>query len=143
MGGLQSAQDVLAGASAGVDGPEGTQVVEVLSIEVDAGALIVGGERTANVRAFIPGKAEPFQILNEAVDEFRANAGAIEVFVAQNELAGGGPGAFLGDPESAGVAEMDIAGGRRSEAAAIPFGVGLGALAGRVGIHNGQIWLIK
>lgn len=135
MRSLQSTQDILPGASAGIDGAEVTKVIEMLSIEVDAGALIVRGEGPANVRAFVPREAEPFQILNEAVDKFRADAGAIEVFVAQNEVASGGTGAFLGDPESAGVAEMEVAGGGRSETTAI-------LLCG-VGIHSRQFGLIN
>ena len=55
----------------------------------------------------------------EGGDEFGAAAGSVEIVVAQEEFTAGGSGALGGDPEGAGVTEMQVSGGGWREAAAV------------------------
>jgi hypothetical protein len=111
--------DVLARAGAGIDGAGSEQTVKRGAIERDARALKVGSEPTAAVRAFLPLEAEPAKVFEHGGSEFRPATIGVEVFVAENELAGVFARALLRDPKRAGMAEMQKTGGRRREAAAI------------------------
>ena len=95
------------------------QRVESRLVEVAAFALIVWSKRTAAVGAFLPLKTKPTQVLKHRRNELHFGADGIEIFVAQNERATMGAGAFLGDPKSSGVTEMQPAGGRRRKTPAI------------------------
>ena len=112
-------EDVAAGAVARIDEAGGVEFFEDGAVERAAGLLVVGRVRAADVGAFLPGEAEPAEVGEHGVDEIEAEAGGVEVVVAEDERAVGEAGAFGGDPEGAGVPKMQIPGGRGGEAAAI------------------------
>ena len=122
VGRLKRAENILSRTGARIKEPARAQPIKFGAVEFDAFALIVRRVRAANIRTFIPGKAEPFQVFDKSGDEFRARAGAIKIFITKDELASGNEGAFLRRPESPGMAEMEQAGGRRRESPAIDFG---------------------
>ena len=66
-----------------------------------------------------PGEAEPAEVFEHGGDEIEAEADGVEVVVAEEEFAVGGSGALGGEPEGAGVAEVEVARGRRGEAAEV------------------------
>lgn len=119
---MKCAENVLPRASARIKKTGGAQAMECGAVKFDAFTLVVRRIRTSDVRPFIPGKAEPFQVVNKSGDEFRARAGTIKVFVAKYELAPRSAGAFLRGPESAGMAEVEQASRRRGESSAIDLG---------------------
>jgi hypothetical protein len=121
MGGLQGAQDILTRTGAGVRRAQFAQAIELSSIQFDSLALVVRGERPADVRAFVPGEAEPLKVLDECSSELGPDTGAVQIFVAEDERAASGACAFLRDPKSTCMAEVQIAGRRRGEASAILF----------------------
>lgn len=70
----------------------------------------------------MPADAEPEQVFNRGAGEFTAGAVGVEVFDAENESALSVAGALIGLPEGAGMANVEIAGGRRRETAAVTRG---------------------
>ena len=111
--------DVLARAGAGVETAGGAELGESITIERQAFALGIGSERAATIGAFLPVETEPAQVFEHGGGEFGLGARGVEVFVAEDEDAVLGLGALLGGPKSFGMAEVKIAGGRRSETAAV------------------------
>ena len=95
---------------------------EDAAVERAAGLLVVRIMWTADVGAFLPGEAEPAEVGEHGVDEIEAEAGGVEIVVAEDERTAGEAGAFGGDPEGACVPKMQIPGGRGGEAAAIVGG---------------------
>ena len=118
---LDRPEHILARAGAGEDLTRSLQLFESSPVERHSLALGIGPEGAADVRSLIPSEAEPLQVLQERVHKLRTHAGAVEVVIAQDQLAAGGSGAGLGDPESAGMAEVKIAGGGRCQPPAIRF----------------------
>src|SRR5690349_16929085 len=98
--------DVLAGAGAGINEAASAQFLQGCSIMGEALTLIVGREWPSAIRAFAPIKSEPAQVFQHCGDKFRFAAGAVQVFVAQNQSAAASAGAFLGNPESSGVSQV-------------------------------------
>lgn len=88
--------------------------------------MLVGAEGAADVGSFLPLDAEPTEIFDLGELEFRSDTGRIEVVVAKDEGALGRAGALGGDPEGAGVAEVEVAGGGWGDATAVGVG-GVGA----------------
>ena len=74
---------------------------------------------TAAIRPFLPLQAEPAHVFDHGLGELHFRAGCVDVFVAQDQDAAGGQGAPLGDPKRLRVTEVEEAGGRRGEAAAV------------------------
>ena len=74
---------------------------------------------TSDVRTLVPSETEPVQIFEEAPDKFGADARAVEIVIAEDQGASGLACAGLGDPEGAGMAEVQITGGRGCEAASV------------------------
>lgn len=66
--------------------------------------------RAADIGTFLPFDAEPPEIAQLGLDELGANAVAVEVLVAENEDTSRLAGAAVGDPESAGVTEVEQTG---------------------------------
>lgn len=60
------------------------------------------------------------QVFDHGCAKVRLRALGIQILVAQDQCAPGGLRALLCDPERAGVAEVEIAGRRRSQPASIP-----------------------
>jgi len=85
--GLESAQDVLAGAGAGIDEAACEELVEGRVVRLAALALRVGAGLSATVRALLPLEAEPAQVLDHGGHKLRTAAGVVEVFIPQNQRA--------------------------------------------------------
>ena len=81
--------------------------------------LDVGAVRPSDIGALVPVEAEPAEVLEHGGDEIEAEAEGVEVIVAEEECATGGAGAFGGEPKCARVAEVEMARGRRGEAAEV------------------------
>jgi hypothetical protein len=103
--------DVFPRTGAGINESGGAELIERSAVETHAFALIVGRKRSPTVRAFLPLEAEPFQVVEHGGDEFWFAAGAIQVFVAEDQFAAVQNGALLRSPESPRVAEVQVAGG--------------------------------
>src|ERR1051326_4239614 len=115
----ERALQVFARAGAGVDQAAITQFLPRRQIDAAALALRVRREGPAHARPLIPVESKPAQIFIHGAHEFRPAALIVEVFIAEDERAGGVARALPGDPESAGVAKMEVSRGRGSETAAI------------------------
>src|SRR5579863_3628349 len=89
------------------------------AIEVVAPALRVRSKRAAYVRAFVPGDSEPAQIFERGFGIGCAATLRIEIFHTQDERAVGVASAGKGGPEGACVPDVQVAGGRRREAASV------------------------
>lgn len=77
----------------------------------------VRSERTAYVRAFIPIQTQPTKVFVHCLNKFRLASLVIEIFIAEDELAGRRPDALVGDPEGTRVSQVEVARGRRSKTA--------------------------
>src|SRR6185503_6257734 len=74
------------------------------------------------VRAFLPDKTEPSQIIQHRADEFRLRACRVEVFIAQHENAALFTGALLREPKGPRVTKVQVTRrGRRDTSAVIHF----------------------
>src|SRR5437762_14204611 len=82
-------------------------------------ALGIWTERATAVGTFLPLKTEPAQVFGHRRDKILLPARAVEVFVAEHERAGEFFRALLGNPKSARMTEVQIAGRRWRETAAI------------------------
>jgi hypothetical protein len=107
--------DIAAGAGAGENQAGGVEAGEGGTVEREALAL---GEDGA-----VPVEAEPAEVFLKSGDEFGAAAGGVEVVVAEEERAAGGAGALVGDPESARVTEVEVAGGGRGQPPTVVGGI--------------------
>jgi hypothetical protein len=104
-------EDIPARARAGEDEAGGVEFFESGAVGGQAGTLRDDG--------ITPREAEPAEVLDHGSDEIEAETNGVEIVVPKQEFAAGGAGAFGSEPEGAGVAEMEVARGRRSEAAEI------------------------
>ena len=68
---------------------------------------------------FVPSQAKPSEVLENGFAKFRSATGAIQIFDSQNQSPVPGATALLRAPESQSMADVQIAGGRRRETAAI------------------------
>ena len=107
--GVQTAGEIAARAGAGVDGAGLEELVE-------CGAVQRETLRLRDHRG-LPGDAEPGKVFQHGVDELGPGPLWVEVFVAEKEGAAGVTGAGVGGPEGGGVAQVQKAGRRWSEAA--------------------------
>ena len=99
LGDSQAAIDSISAALAGADHVEASHL------------QLFTQPNVADVRAFLPVKTEPAQVLEHGLDELRFAARAVEVFIAQDQRATGCLCALLCDPERASVTEVKIARG--------------------------------
>jgi hypothetical protein len=111
VGRTEGVEDIAARAGAGKDGSGGMELGEGGAVKRETLALVDDG--------LGPREAEPTQVFEHGGDEIEAEADGVEIVVAQEQGAAGGAGAFGGDPESARVAEVEVAGGRRGETAEV------------------------
>jgi hypothetical protein len=81
--------------------------------------LNIRDERSAGVRAFIPIKPEPAQILDDRVGKFSPATIPIQIFDPQNQLATGFPCTFLRSPERHRVTDVQKARRRWCDTAAV------------------------
>jgi hypothetical protein len=93
-----------------------------MQIKFTALALHVRAAGTAAVGTFDPVDAEPAQVLDHCLDEFRATALRIQIFVAEDQLAAMLGSAMRRGPKRTRMAEMEKAGGRGCKAAAVSPG---------------------
>lgn len=122
---LQCPQHILARAGTGVNEAAGSEFFESGHVERTTFTLRVGSERSAAVWTFLPTKAEPSQIFQHGLDELRPAARAVQILVSKNEgsMMPGCP--LLCSPKRSRVTQVEMAGGRRRQTAAIldAFGV--------------------
>ena len=104
-------EDVAARARAGKD--------EAGGVEGGEGGAVAGHSGALRDDGLTPIEAEPVEVREHGGDEIQAKAESVEVVVAQEQVAAGGTGAFGGEPESAGVAEVEMARRRGGEAAEV------------------------
>lgn len=104
-------EDIAARARAGED--------EAGGVEGGEGGAVTGQPGALRDHGFAPREAEPAEVLEHGGDEIEAEAEGVEVIVAEEECATGGAGAFGGEPKCACVAEVEMARGRRGEAAEV------------------------
>ena len=121
VGRVGGEREVAAGAGAGIGEAGGEELLEGGEVEGQAVGLAELG---------VPGEAEPEEVFAHGGGELGARALGIDVFVAEVERAVGGAGALVGDEEGAGVAEVEKAGGRGSEAAGVGRSAGAFGVAG-------------
>ena len=108
---LQRAEDVLAGAGAGVDGAFSSQFLESRAIESLPLALRIWAVRTSAIRPFLPFEPEPAQILEHSGEKLHLTATAIQILIAQDQSSLCRQRPLLRRPKSAGMAEMQQASG--------------------------------
>jgi hypothetical protein len=65
-----------------------------------------GAKRTANIRAFAPLKAEPFQIFDDGIEKFRPASRDIEIFDPQNQISPRRSRPLLRAPKRHGVSDV-------------------------------------
>jgi len=82
-------------------------------------ALNIRDERSADVRAFVPIKPEPVQIIDDRVGKFSAAAIVIQIFDPQNQPTAGFAGTFLRPPECHCVTDVQKARRRWCDATAV------------------------
>jgi len=116
---LQSAQNILARTITRINPARAPQFFKSGSVKIHPLALRVGRMRPAAIRAFLPAKAKPAQILHHRLHEFRSRTSWVKVLVAQDQNAAGFFGPLLGRPKSSGMAGVQEACWRGSETAAI------------------------
>lgn len=127
---LRRSQHILAGAGAWVNETAGAQLFEHLPVSRFSLALGVRTEWTTPLRAFIPFKPKPTQIVIHCSHELRFATVAIQVFVSQDQNAALGAGTLLRGPERSGMAEMQVPGRRWGEPASV------GCILNGLGCHN-------
>jgi hypothetical protein len=101
-------EDIFARTGAGVKVTGLDQSIQRFPVERQTPTLIVGSARPAAIRAFLPLKAEPAQVIEHGLHKLRTATDAIEILIAQDEDPLLLSRAFLGDPERARVAQMQI-----------------------------------
>ena len=106
----QGLEDVLPGTPTGVNRSGIAKPGEGAAVTGESLALAIRCEGTAAVRTFLPVQTEPAQVQHGG-GELRTGAASIEILVPQDQHAAGGPGALAGDPEGAGVAQVQVPGG--------------------------------
>ncbi len=111
VGRAEGIEDIAAGAGTGENGAGGVELGEGGAVERETRALADDG--------LGPGEAEPTQVFEHGGDEIEAETDGVEVVVAEKQSAAGGAGALGSEPKRAGVAEVEVPGGRRREASAI------------------------
>src|SRR5689334_5870438 len=121
MRSAESTENVLARAGTGVDEAAIPQFFQSATVSIQTFTLIVRAERSAAIRPFLPLESKPAQVLNHRRDKFLLAAGAIEVFVAQDQNAAMPLRALLSDPKGTRMAEVQIARRRRREPASVAW----------------------
>ncbi len=119
MGRGEGGGEVFAGAVAGIKEAAEEQAAPGLDVGAVALALEVWRARTAHVWPLMPADAEPEEIFYGGGGKLSAAALGVKIFNAENDGALGVAGALEGFPEGAGVADVEIAGGRGRNAAAV------------------------
>src|SRR5260221_13170536 len=64
------------------------------------------------VRAFVPIQAQPAEVFIHGADEFRLASLVVQVFIAEDKASASGTGTPPRYPESPGMSQMQVAGGR-------------------------------
>ena len=90
--------DLRAGAEAGIDQAARLQVHQRLGIGAHAGGLAQ--------RRLVPGQAQPFEVVENRLDEFVAAAALVDVLDPQQEIVA----ALIGGDGGIGMAQMQKAG---------------------------------
>src|SRR5438270_918775 len=115
----ECSQDILSRAATRIDESGPFQFFERSAIRLRSFTLDVGRVGAANVWSFIQLESEPTQVLVHGRDKFRAAAGAIEIFIAQDERSIVRSRPDLRRPECFRMAEMQVTGRGRRETTAV------------------------
>src|SRR5215467_1763611 len=95
----QGALQVFARAGAGIDKAAVAQPAPGFQIKIAPTALVVWAEGAADVWTFVPVEPQPAQIVEHCSNKFLPAALEVEILIAEDELAAGGPGSPPGRPE--------------------------------------------
>lgn len=107
MRGGQRLGDVGAGAKAGID--------QALFPQPTQGLTVKRGALGLDDRLTVPADAEPFEVLENAVDKFRPAAAGVEILDPEAELAAARPGLDMAQNGRIGMPEVEAARRRRGE----------------------------
>src|SRR5580692_592531 len=105
--------EVFAGAAAGIEIAAPEKPAPGSEIDGTTLALHVRGEGTTLVGPFVPANSQPTEVFKRGVGVDGLAAVGIEIFHAHDERAACLAGSLPCGPEGAGVADVQIAGGRR------------------------------
>lgn len=110
--------DLASGAVTAVEMTVAGKSIQRPGVEILAFGLSVGGCGAVDVRPLVPVEAEPSEVVELGPAEVVAHASNVEIFDPQNETPAGGAHLKPGEQRSAGVADVQVSGGARSEATA-------------------------
>src|SRR5271169_1211649 len=122
VGGAGCLREVFARAGAGINGSSVAQFSPRFEVVGPALALHIGTVVPAAIWAFGPADAEPLEVFDHRACELCSRALRIEIFVAENQGAPVVERTLVGDPESAGVSDVEKTGRRGGETTAIRGG---------------------
>jgi hypothetical protein len=119
MGRLQGSLHILSRAGARVGEAISGQLQEGGPIKIKALTLRIGREGPAAIGSFLPGNAEPREVLYCSIGVLGPAALTIQVFVPENENSFSFTASLVCRPEGAGMPEVQAAGGRGGDAPSI------------------------
>lgn len=118
VGGTGGLLNVFSGAIATKNQVAGLEVVEDGLVDRIAFGLVVGTGGAADVGAFVPGEAEPAQVVEDFVGAAGLYARQVEVFHAEDELAVLEADLKPGQESGAEIAQVERSGGAGGVASA-------------------------
>lgn len=114
--------EVFARAAAGIEVAAEEQSTPGVNVGLAALALKIRLAGAADVGSLMPADAEPEQIFNGGAGVLAAAAVGVKILHAEHQSAVGISRALKGLPEGASMADVEIAGGRRRQTAAVTGG---------------------
>ena len=99
-----------------VGGAVGEEDFGVFAVDFGSLGLAIGAVGTADVGAFVPGEADPFEGVEDHLFGGGDEAGAVGVFDAEDELASALAGVDVVDEADVGGADVGVSGRRRGDA---------------------------
>ena len=115
----QGPQHILSRAGAGINQALGAELLKRGAINSHSFTLRIRPKRPAHIRALLPFKPKPMEILNRGGNKLGFASGEIQIIHSQHDHAVAFAGALLGHPKCPRMAQMQIARGRRRDASAI------------------------
>ena len=92
-----------------------------VSVYLHSLALQVGTKGSSNIGSFLPPQPEPAQVIDRGLEESWLTTRGVQVFDSQDQSSLIGAGSLLAFPKRFGVAQVQVAGRRRRQSAAIRF----------------------
>jgi hypothetical protein len=116
---LHGLRQVFARAAARVEPPPGVQAAPRVPVKTLPLALGIRLEGTTHIRPFLPLEPQPTQIFKHGLTKMLLRALRVKVLIAQDKNAARRDRPLLRQPKCTRVAEVQEAGGRGSQAAAV------------------------